>query len=125
MNGVDLKKLRRLHTQATAAPWTWEATGEKSNEWCLGTEYEGEVIDWIAQSGSCENQADPELICEVRNGLPKLLDDLDELTQAGRELYEAWDRGMPHVNKMLRLGRALVTLGVKLRTAQAKDQESK
>jgi hypothetical protein len=95
MSQIDIEDLERLYQQATSGPWTWEATGEKSNEWCLGTEFEGEVVDWIAQSGRCENLADPMLIVAMHKALPYLLAEI----RTRRELYanllkqhDAWAR---------------------------------
>jgi hypothetical protein len=45
-----------------------------------------------------------------------------ELKEAGRELYDAWNADLLYVNKMFRLGRALVALGVELRKpAEVRD----
>lgn len=76
---VNLAELESLSLQATQGTWSWEAVGEKDNSWCLGTECEGEVVDFIAESGSCENLADPVLICLMRNLLPGLIAEIKYL----------------------------------------------
>lgn len=82
---IDLDKLEALYRQATPGPWSWEAVGEKDNSWCLGVECEGEVVDWVAQSGSAENLADPALIVAMHGALPAII---AELRKARRDPYD-------------------------------------
>lgn len=97
---LSLEKLEDLHARATSGLWSWEAVGEKDNSWCLGTEYEGEVVAWIAQSGSCENQVDPALICQMYNQLPALIQELQQLRATRTRVLEleyALRRAVQHI----------------------------
>jgi hypothetical protein len=75
----DLDALENLLRGATDPPWSWEATGEKDNSWCLGVECDGEVVSWVAQSGSTENIGDARLIVGAVNALPALIAELRTL----------------------------------------------
>lgn len=45
----------------------------------------------------------------------------EALKEAGRMVYDAWNQGRSHVNKMLGLGKALVAIGVKLAPENASE----
>lgn len=102
-------KLKELLEKATPVPWAWEATGEKSNDWCVGTamnpdtgEYATELIeqgdgfepvDLVCSRDDATGFQDARLIVEVVNALPKLLEAVDalkELVDASEELVDSF-----------------------------------
>jgi hypothetical protein len=93
----EIAEIRALLEAVTPGPWAWEATGEKSNGWCLGLAesvngqpYEGRVPDdefvnetlgerslIMEHDAATCNYADPEFISRARQIIPKLLAALD------------------------------------------------
>ena len=81
-----LAELKRLDADASEAPWCWQATGEKSNEWVLGQgcnengrRHTGQIfdsddlVDPVMHGEGSGNLVDPALIVALRNLAPALL----------------------------------------------------
>jgi hypothetical protein len=104
----QLERLRRLDSKATPAPWAWESIAEKSNEFAVGQAFDANgqpiagriepdpdtimddtVIERRGLVGMNEsghaNFVDAELICELRNALPLLLDASAALLQRAEQ----------------------------------------
>lgn len=93
-----IKRLKELLDRATPTPWCYEMTGEKSNDWHLGTAMNPdteEQASGLIQDGdgfipvdlvcSCENArgfTDAQLIVEAINALPDLIEAFELLEEA-------------------------------------------
>jgi len=108
--GALVKLAREAKGRATAAiagPWAWEPTGEKSNDWCMGTVFpphagripddyhpetgtyadKPEVVDFIAWGGDNSALADPDFIAHARTDVPTLADGVIALAEDNARLH--------------------------------------
>jgi hypothetical protein len=101
---TNLDELEGLLAKATGRPWCWAQTGDKSNDYVIGTgcTLTGEPVagrvdfddvtdfigtnDIICHEGATANYADPALIVAAVNALPDLLARIRTLEEALRKI---------------------------------------
>lgn len=87
-----LTRLRELEAKATPGPWTVAGARNLSvqgmNVWAVSVNHANGDWETIFVNGACEAQA--QLIAEMRNALPKLIDEIEsrdaELTKLNTRL---------------------------------------